>query len=49
MLERLAPMFVQHFLLDECLLSSQTVVQQTRNVGQTWVLDAITLSYQQML
>ena len=35
MLERLAPMFVRHLLLDKCLISPQTFVQQkkSKNMG----------------
>ena len=43
-----APMFVRHFLLDERLRANQAFVQQ-KNVGQTWVLNVLTLSDQQIL
>ena len=54
MLERLAPMFVRHFLLDKCLRSYQTFenlsnISPTTNAEQTWMLTAPTLSGQQML
>ena len=48
MLERLAYMFFQHFLLDECLRTYQTFVQQ-KNFELTWMLNAPTLSDQQLL
>ena len=45
MLVCLAPMFVQHFLLEECLISSQTFVQQKMSAK----INAPTLLDQQML
>ena len=47
MWERLAPMYVRHLLLDKCLISPQTFVQQKSR--KTRVLRATTLSDQQML
>ena len=47
MLERLAPMFARHFLLDERLISCQTFVQQ--KMSQTRVLNVPTLLDKQML